>query len=85
MKEFSKKQDVIIDYYYSPTVNAKDGEIVPHKKKVQKLIMFVPQYVNEQELFIKVELNREMILELAAEIAVIEQTVIDMEFESLPW
>jgi hypothetical protein len=85
MKKFNEKHEAIIDCYFTPTVKAKEGETVPHQTKVKNVSIFYPNYFNGQEYFVRVQLPKEMILELAAQIAVIENEIIDSEYSELPW
>jgi len=85
MKKYNEKNDVIFDCYFMPKIKAEEGEKVPHETKVQKVFFLYPQFINGQESFIKIEMPKEMILELAAEIRVIETEIVDLEYSELPW
>jgi len=85
MKKFNEKHEVIIDCYFTPTVKAKEGEVSPHFTRVQGISFYQRHYNGDMESFVKVQITKDMILDLASEIAEIEKNVVNMKFTSLPW
>lgn len=85
MKIFIEKHEAVIDGWFKPTKEAKQGEIIPHHKTVSKVYFYQKQYINEQESFAKIELTKEMILDLADNIKAIESEVVEMPFDEMPW
>ncbi len=85
MKIFIEKHEAVIDGWFKATKEAKQGEIIPHQKTVSKVYFYQRQYINEQESFVKIELTKEMILDLSDSIKSIESEVVEMPFDNLPW
>lgn len=86
MKVFEEKHEAVIDFWHKPQVDkAKQGDIVPHKKTVTKVYFYQRQFINDQEVFLKIELTREMILDLSDKIQDIENQIVEMPFDELPF
>ena len=72
--------------WFKPQVDkAKQGDIIPHKKTVSKVYFYQRQFINDQEVFIKIELPKEMILDLSDKIQDIESQIVEMPFDELPF
>jgi hypothetical protein len=86
MKRLNQKHDVVIDTYYTPiNTNAEQGEVTHHYTYVSNVYFYKRQIINDQEVFIKIEIHKEMILDLAAEINKIEKEVVNKPFNNLPF
>ena len=86
MKVFEERHEAVIDVWFKSQVdNAKQGEVIPHKKMVSKVHFYQRQFINEQEVFLKIELTREMILDLSDKIQDIESQIVEMPFDDLPF
>lgn len=86
MKVFEEKHEAVIDVWFKPQVNkAKQGEVIPHKKTVSKVQFYQRQFFNDQEVFLKIELTRDMILDLSDKIQDIESQIVQMPFDELPF
>ena len=85
MKTFIENHEAVIQFWNAPTVNAKDGEIIPHKPTVSKIYFYHEHVSNREIKFLKIELTKEMILDLADSIKTIESQIIEMPFDSMPF
>jgi hypothetical protein len=86
MKIFVEKHEAVIDGWFKPQVEkAKQGDVVPHRKQVTKVYLYQREFINDQEVYRKVELSKEMILELSDKIQDIESQVVEMPFDELPF
>ena len=87
MKLFLEKYETVLEGWYSPQVESpKQGEVVPHKKQVSKAYFYQRDFINDQEVFKRIELTKQMIVDLYNEIAKVENEVEDMPFyNDLPW
>lgn len=86
MKVFVPKHEAVIDLFLKPQVKkANQGEIVPHKKVVTSVYFYNRHCINDQDVYIKVELSRDMILDLADEIRDIDGQIVESEFDNLPF
>ena len=86
MKVFDEKHEVIIDCWFKPKVNnAKQGDIIPHQKIVSRIEFYHRQFINDQEVFVKIQLTKEMIRDLSDKIQGIESEVVEMPFDDLPF
>lgn len=86
MKVFEEKHEAVIDVWFKPQVDkAKKGDIIPYKKTVSKVHFYQRQFINDQEVFLKIELTKEMILVLSDKIQDIESQVVEMPFDELPF
>lgn len=84
MKVFEEKHETIIEFYFSPIANnPKSGDIIPHQKTVSRIYFYNRQFLDGQEVFVKIELTKEMILDLHNKICDIENQVVEMPFDSL--
>jgi hypothetical protein len=85
-KEYNEKHDAIVSLYYSPkAINPKEGEIVPHGKIVRDVQIYQSGYINDREIFNKVFLSKEFILDLAKQITEIESQEKDLVYSNLPF
>lgn len=86
MKVLEEKHEAVIDVWFKPQVDkAKQGDIIPHRKTVNKVYFYQSQFINDQEVFLKIELTKEMILDLSIKIQDIESQVVEMPFDELPF
>ncbi len=88
MKHFNEKHEAIltsklqlIDNHLSPA----EGEVVPHKHSVQHVEFYTPHNVGEGEMYIRVFMNKEMVMELAKQIEKIEAEEVQHPFDNLPF
>lgn len=74
MKAILDNNEVILDYgmYAVNKPNLKEGDLTEHKKSVKGITLF---YCHHHNNFIKVQLDKKMILELAEKIKQIESEV----------
>jgi len=85
-KEFNEKHDAIVSLYYSPkTTNPKDGEVIPHGKIVTDVQFYQSSYLNDREVFQKITLSKQFIMELAEQIKEIESQEKDLVYKELPF
>ena len=85
-KEFNENHDAIVSLYYSPkAINPKEGEVVPYGKIVKDIQFYRGIYVNDIELFHKIILSKQFILEIAEQIKDIESQEIDMLYSDIPF
>lgn len=82
MKRINQKHDVVINIYYKPVfTNASVGDIEDHYTYVNSVYFYKRQFIQDQEVFTKVEMTRQMILDLADEIREIEKEIIKKPYE----
>jgi hypothetical protein len=85
-KEYNEKHDAIVSLYYSSkAINPKEGEVVPHGKIVRDVQIYQSTYVNDREVFNKVFLSKEFILDLAKQISEIESQEKDLAYSNMPF
>jgi hypothetical protein len=81
MKKYSQKHEAIIESYFKPVDhNAKIGQVVKHNETVLFASIYKCQFINDQEVYLKIDISRDLILDLAKEIESIEANVIEKEF-----
>lgn len=85
MKVFNEKHDAIIPYWLRPNVDAKNGESVPHTKVVDRVQFYYRQIINEQEVFLKIELSKDFILDLSDQIQDIQGQIVMAQIDNLPF
>ncbi len=86
MKIFVEKHEAVIDGWFKlQGEKAKQGDLIPHRKQVIKVYLYQREFINDQEVYRKIELSKEMILELAEKIQEIESQVVEMPFDELPF
>ena len=86
MKRINQKHDVMINTHYTPiNSNAEQGEVTQHYTNVSNVYFYKRQIINDQEVFIKIELDKQIILDLADEINKIEKEVISKPYDNLPF
>ena len=86
MKTLNEKHEVIIDSWFAPTKkDVKHGEVSPHQQKVSWIAFYQRQIINDQEVFIKIQLTRDMIMDLSKQIETIESNIVDMPYDELPF
>lgn len=84
MKRFSKKQDVVITTEHYPLIsNAEKGDVIHHNTSVDCVYFYKRQFIQEQEVFIKIELSKQMILDIADEIKDIEKEIIEKPYNGI--
>jgi hypothetical protein len=86
MKRINQKNDVVIDTYYNPVnTNAEQGEVTEHYTVVSCAYFYKRQYIQEQEVFVKIELTKQMILDIADEIRAIEKEIVKVPYDYNPF
>ena len=86
MKKISQKHDVVINTYHNPVnTNPEHGEITEHYTIVSGAYFYKRQYINEQEIFIKIELSKQMILDIADEIIETEKEIVKIPYVYNPF
>ncbi len=86
MKIFNDKHNVVIETYFSTTINGlKEGELAPHNQMVSSISFFAPHHIGEQEVYKKIYLTKDMILDLADHIKKIETGTTIIPFSNLPF
>jgi hypothetical protein len=87
MKIFNQKHEAIIDVSFTPKKdNAKEGEVIPHGKRVDRVFLYHPHYIGDQVCYIKIEISKQMIFDLADQIQDIESEIIERPYDGdLPW
>ncbi len=87
MKHFSQNHEaIIISSLLSNIPDAKEGEIVPHRHEVINVHFMHRHFINNQEVYLQINLDKTMIHELSAEIKVIENQITEKPFDyDLPW
>ncbi len=85
MKRINQKHDVVINIHYTPINDVEQGELTHHYTNVSDAYFYKRQFIQDQEVFIKVEISKQMILDLADEIREIEKEVIQKPYDSLPY
>ena len=86
MKVFVEKYESVINCWLKPQIeNAKQGDVIPHEKVVTNVYFYKREIINEKEVYLKVELSKEMIVDLFNKIKVLESQVGEMPFENLPF
>jgi hypothetical protein len=82
MKTFVEKYETVIEFDLKPeATGAKEGEIVPHKKTVRCVYFFNQYVVDGRDVYAKVYLPKQMILDLFNEIQDIESQVLEKEID----
>lgn len=83
-KHYNEKHDVVIESrFIANTTNPKEGEIIPHKQKVDRISFF---QMTEDGKWYKVYMTKESILDIAYQINEIESQIIDKTFDpDFPW
>lgn len=59
---------------------AKIGQVIKHNETVLFASIYKRQFINDQEVYLKIDISRDLILDLAKEIESIEANVIEKEF-----
>ena len=87
MKTFNDKHQTLIDIYLDPiAANPVEGEIVTHQKIVYNLHYFKQHFdINGNEMFLKIQLPRDFIIDLYNHIQQIESEKIDTIYHGLPF
>ena len=86
MKIFDEKHEAIIHCYFSPKgKDLKKGDLVPHQKRVDRVVFYQRQIINEQEVYLKQEFSTELILDLAEKIKNIQSESVEMPYDDLPF
>lgn len=82
-KIYNEKHDVLINTYLQPNEpNPKNNTTVPHQIQVSSIEMFMPNYHGQ---YINVKLNRNLILDIAAEIERLEKQEVMHVFIDMPF
>lgn len=83
MKTILEKQDVIIKSEWTPKTypkDLKDGDLIDHFNKVKECYFF--HYIGEDMKLVRVDLDKEMILELAEKIKSLESEIEKFQYSS---
>lgn len=86
MKKYNQRHEAIIESYFKPVnCNARIGEVIRHNETVIAASIYKRQFINDQEVYLKIDLSRDLILDLAKEFEEIEKNVIQKEFIELDY
>jgi len=84
IKDYSQKHEVTINVTISPISNDAKG-LTEHRKKVSSIEFYKRAWINDQEVFLKVEVGRSMIEDIFEQIQEIEMQTIMAESSDLPF
>ena len=89
MKNFIQKHEAVISYDLIPfkceNDTIKEGQIVPHNKRVNTIHFFQPKEIQGVLCYEKVELTKEMIKDFYNAIIELEEETIEAPFDNLPF
>lgn len=83
--KYNEKHGTKFSISYSPKIECNNGDLVPHTQKVFELSFFREIRLNELDLYEKIILPRDFILDLAKQIEEIEKEEIEMVYDTLPF
>ncbi len=88
MKTYNEEHDVIIESQWFPTPDKKtihDGDIVPHHQTVSNIYFFQPHHTKNGIVYTRVDIHKNMLINLVAQIEKIESESKDMELTDIPF
>ena len=89
MDILNSNHDAIIHVYQKPIAKEstlKDGEITPHEQRVNKVSFLKERFADPiGSYWLKIEVDKKAILELAEQIKKIESEQVDAHYDNLPF
>ena len=84
MKDYNQKHEVTINVTTSPIDKDAKG-LTEHRKNVSSIEFYKPAWINDQEVYLKVEIGRSMIEDIFKQIQDIELQTVMSDTQDFPF
>ena len=86
MSHYIEKHNAIVKTYFNPKhQNANHGDEIPHTEIVSSVEVYSRHIINDQEVYTKIVLSKEMICDLHEKMLKIEEKIVIRPYDALPF
>ena len=86
MSHYIEKHNAIVKTWFKPKhQNAKHGDEIPHTETVSSVEIYQRNIINDQEIYTRIVLSKEMICDLHEKILQIEENIVIRPYDELPF